>query len=115
MAATAIERQPELQPKRAGPSLHVVPGHADDAQARVERHVFRSTVIGMVVGAVVCAGIWALLVAIALVGHGWALGPMLAVGAGCGVFAGMFLGGWAGALVGASQLEHHEHDIRPRA
>jgi hypothetical protein len=42
------------------------------------------------------------------------IGGMLWVSAACGVFAGLFLGGSAGTLVGASHLEHHEHAVRER-
>ena len=83
----------------------------DEGQLRTEQSVFRSAIIGSLVGAVVCAGIWLVLMAIALAGDRANFGPMLLVGAGCGVFAGIFLGGWAGTLIGASKLEHHEREI----
>jgi len=88
----------------------------EQGQARVERTLLRDTFAGMLIGAVICAGIWCLLVFIALQGLHWVdKTPMLFVGLGCGVFAGIFLGGWAGALIGASKLEHYEHAILPRA
>lgn len=116
----AIEQSPDVaetpSPAAAVPrSLTLAESYVDAEQARVESTVARSAVTGAIIGAVICAGIWVGLVAIALVGKGWRLGPMLLVGAGCGVFAGIFLGGWAGTLVGASKLEHHEHATLPGA
>jgi protein-S-isoprenylcysteine O-methyltransferase Ste14 len=87
---------------------------SDDEQRAVENVVARSAIIGAIVGAVICALIWVGLMAIAMAGKGWSLGPMLLVGAGCGLFAGIFLGGWAGTLVGALKLEHHEHQSLPK-
>ena len=73
----------------------------------------RDAIFGAVIGAVVCAGIWTGLVLLAVQGKGQALGPVLLVGAGVGVVAGLFLGGCGGALAGARKLEHHEHETRP--
>ena len=54
---------------------------------------------------------WASIVAIALIGSGNALGPVLWMGAGVGVFGGAFLGGWAGVMSGLGQLEEAEREI----
>lgn len=107
--ATTTERAPETAP---APAVAAVPVVDDSAQLAVERTVFRCAAAGMLIGAVVCAGIWTLIVLLALAGKGFALGPMLAVGVVCGVFAGFFLGGCAGMLVGGLKLEHFEHEHR---
>ena len=78
-----------------------------------ERTLFRRTLIGSAIGAVVCAGLWIVIVLLAVADKGYALGPVVLVGAGCGVFAGIFLGGCAGALSGATALEHAEHATLP--
>ncbi len=83
---------------------------ADADQRRAEAGLLRSALLGSVTGAVVCAAIWTGLVAMATVGAGVALVPTLAMAAGCGVFAGLFLGGCAGALAGSRGLEHVEHE-----
>lgn len=85
----------------------------DTEQRAVEALVARSAIVGAMIGAVVCAVIWIGIVALALAGKGAALGPMLLVGAGTGMFAGIFLGGCAGTLVGALKLEHHEQASLP--
>jgi len=82
----------------------------DAAQVQAEGNLVRSVLTGMAIGAVVCCAIWVGLVALATIGSGFRLLPMLAVAAGCGVFAGIFLGGCAGALAGARGLEHVEHE-----
>ncbi len=82
---------------------------ADKACARAEVNLVRCVAIGMGIGALVGAALWTLIVVVALAGSGAPLGPMLAVGAACGVLAGVFLGGWAGTLVGSGMLEDAEH------
>ena len=77
--------------------------------------MIRGATIGAAIGAVICAPLWVLLVLIALRDSGTALGPPLAMAAGVGVVAGVFLGGWAGTLVGSTALEHFERDARPKA
>jgi hypothetical protein len=81
--------------------------------ARAEGAVLRDGVIGAVVGALILAPTWALLVVLALRDSGTALGPPVLMAAGVGVIAGVFMGGWAGTLVGSRTLEHFEHEIRP--
>lgn len=97
----------------SAPALAVVPD--TEEQRKVEGVVARSAIAGMAIGALICAGIWSVLVLLAMAGSGFRVWPMLWVGIACGIFAGMFLGGWAGTLVGASKLEHYEHEIRPGA
>lgn len=106
----------DIRPEPPAPArLVVVPDPVDDLdlQRRVEARFFRAWGIGMLVGAVVGAAVWCGLVAVALAGGAEGRGAMMLTGAACGVFAGIFLGGWAGAVVGASYLEHHEHATRP--
>ena len=81
----------------------------DEVCSRAERTLAHRAIVGACIGAVVGAGVWMVLVLIALAGSGVALGPMLAVGAGCGIFAGLFLGGWAGTVAGCGVLEEAEH------
>ena len=81
-------------------------------EARVEQGVFRDASIGALIGVAVCVPAWVGLVAIALRNAGIALLPPLFMAAGVGVIAGTFMGGWAGTLVGASKLEHFEHENR---
>jgi hypothetical protein len=88
-------------------TLDVAP--ADKACARAEVNLVRCIGIGMGIGALAGAALWMLIVVVALAGSGAPMGPMLAVGAGCGVMAGIFLGGWAGTLVGSGMLEDAEH------
>ena len=81
----------------------------------MERGVFRDAFVGAVLGVLVCVPAWMALVALALRNSGTALLPPVAMAAGVGVIAGVFMGGWAGTLVGASKLEHYEHETRPKA
>ena len=85
-----------------------------EREARVERGVFRDAFVGAMIGVAVCVPAWMGLVAIALRDAGTALLPPLLMAAGVGVIAGVFMGGWAGTLVGASKLEHFEHENRPK-
>jgi hypothetical protein len=87
---------------------------AEELQLRTERVFWRDALVGAVIGMVVCAGIWMLIVGIALVGAGWSLGAPLAMAAGVGLFGGAFLGGWAGVMVGAARLEATEHELMVR-
>jgi hypothetical protein len=83
------------------------------ARAHAEGAVFRDGVIGAVIGALVLAPIWAGLVLFALRNSDTArLGPAL-MAAGVGVVAGMFMGGWAGTLLGSETLDHYERETLP--
>jgi len=81
---------------------------ADATQLRAEAIFLRSIMWGMAIGVLACAAIWVGLVAAATVHNGFRSGPLLAMAAGCGVFAGLFLGGAAGAMIGSRALEHAE-------
>ncbi len=87
----------------------------DAVQRAAERTLLRDTIVGVVVGMVLGAGVWALLVLIALAGTDWDLGPALGMGAGVGMFAGAFYGGWAGTVVGCRELEEAEARTAGRA
>ena len=78
-------------------------------EQEVERSFARSLTIGMLVGMPVGAAIWIGLVAIALVGSSWPLGPAFAMAAAVGVFAGAFFGGWVGTMAKAQALDEVEH------
>lgn len=89
-------------------------------QQEAENRLARSGFIGAVIGAVLGALVWMGLVALSLLiaDTGIDTVPMLAMGAGVGVFAGVFYGGWAGTLYGntaieraeaASEAEEHAH------
>jgi hypothetical protein len=108
-----------LDETAASPALAVAPppqadrvdqSAIDAAQVQAEGNLVRSVLTGMAIGAFVCSAIWIGLVSLATVGAGVRLVPMLAVAAACGAFAGIFLGGCAGALAGARGLEHVEHE-----
>jgi hypothetical protein len=86
----------------------------DELQERAERTFWHDAAVGAGIGVVVCAGLWMVIVAVALIGAGWELGPPLAMAAAVGVFAGAFLGGWAGVMVGTERLESAERDIAAR-
>lgn len=96
------------------PAGEVVAGDAavDERQTRAEHTFWRRAVVGAAIGMVAGAGGWALLVFLALAGTGWDLGPALLMGAAVGVFAGAFLGGWAGVMAGCGVLEAAEHAQR---
>jgi hypothetical protein len=98
------------------PALREVPGpdHAagDEGQVVAEVRFARTVLIGVLIGMAVCAVLWIGLVLLALAGSGERLGPMLWVGAGIGMFAGVFFGGSAGSMIGARALERHEqHEL----
>jgi hypothetical protein len=111
----AVELNDEL-PAPGTPTLVTVAdeGDLDELQERAERTFWRDAVVGAAVGMVVCAGLWMVIVAVALVGAGWELGPPLAMAAGVGVFAGAFLGGWVGVMAGVGRLEAAERTIEAR-
>jgi hypothetical protein len=96
------------------PALVAVEDDLDAMQEEAERTFWHDAVVGAVEGMVVCAGLWMIIVAVALIGAGWALGPPLAMAAAVGVFAGAFLGGWVGVMAGVARLEETEHSIQVR-
>jgi hypothetical protein len=91
-----------------------VASEAEEIQVQAERTFWRDALVGAVIGMVVCAGIWMLIVGIALVGAGWSLGGPLLMAAGVGLFGGAFLGGWAGVMVGTTRLEAAERELLTR-
>jgi hypothetical protein len=114
MNAVAHELEPTSSNLTAVPPRPVDDAGAVDAKcARAEGAVFRDGVIGAALGVLILAPTWALLVVLALRNSGTALWPAALMAAGVGVIAGVFMGGWAGTLVGSRSLEHFEHEILP--
>jgi hypothetical protein len=119
MTAASIESQAASasSPERFQPEIVPVSAereHLDERTARVEKGVFRDALVGALVGALVLAPTWAAMMWLAIHNAGTALGPPVATASGIGVFAGVFMGGWAGTLVGGTKLEHFEHETRPK-
>jgi hypothetical protein len=86
----------------------------EQIQAQAERTLVRSVGKGALIGAVICIGLWVLIVFLALTGSSQRKGPVLLIGVLCGLIAGLFLGGCIGALFGAQALEHAEHELLPK-
>jgi hypothetical protein len=114
VAATVPERDAVREPAAATPGAAPVP-EVDEVQREAERSLLRDALVGIVVGILVGAGVWSLLVLVALAGTDWDLGPAMWMGAGVGVFAGSFYGGWAGTVVGCRKLEEAEARSAHRA
>jgi len=118
MSPTAAEIETANHPPT--PQDHPRPGNMpsevidSDAEAQAEQAVFRDAGIGAVIGVLVFAPLYMALVTIALVNHGTPLVPPMLMAAGVGMLAGVFVGGWAGTLVGANTLEKFEHANRPK-
>ena len=112
-------RAPPSNPAQASLESVSRPSLVDDAdareaaRARAEHAVFHDGVVGALFGVLILAPTWAALVLLALRDSGTALLPPALMAAGVGVIAGLFMGGWAGTLVGSRTLEHFEHEIRP--
>ncbi len=85
------------------------PGVSEEVAA-TERSWWRGLLIGMAIGIPVCAVLWVGIVAaaLAIADGGWPMAPALGMAAVVGVFAGMFLGGWAGVTAQAEALDHAE-------
>jgi len=118
MSATAIEietanNQPTPQ---SHPAPETVPSDVidPDAEAHAEQAVFRDAGIGAAIGVLAFAPLYVALVSLALLNRGTPLVPPMLMAAGVGVLAGVFIGGWAGTLVGASKLEKFEREHRPK-
>jgi hypothetical protein len=92
-----------------------VPGEIPTEIAEAEARWWRGLLIGIAIGVPVCALLWMGLVALALAvaSPGWPVWPALGMAAVVGVFAGMFLGGWAGVTARAEALDEAELH-RPR-
>ncbi len=116
MRAVAVEQHGTDVEVPGRVELPVAPVGADEVvderQIRAEHTFWRRATIGAAIGMVAGAGGWALLVFLALAGSDWDLGPALLMGAAVGVFAGAFLGGWAGVMTGCGVLEAAEHAQR---
>jgi len=110
MTATA-----DLEPVSDAPpaTLTAVPDPHEVEEVNAERTFVRAALIGALIGAIVCAGLWIGIVAIATANNGVRTWPLLLMGAGCGAFAGLFLGGWAGSMVGSKALEEAHHASLP--
>jgi len=116
--ASAIESEIDEPATASAVRPHIVPtpdeaGSARTEEAQAEGAVFRDAVLGAIIGVIVCVPLWVGLVLIALRDANTALLPPAAMAAGVGVLAGVFLGGWAGTLVGSTTLERFERDHRP--
>jgi hypothetical protein len=112
-ATTAPGAQPPVL--AAAPQPEVFHRAEEEAQLQAESVFWRAVIVGILLGMLVCAGIWAGLVAIATVNNGTNMAANLGMAAGCGAFAGVFLGGCAGAMLGSRALAHAEHDELPAA
>lgn len=84
---------------------------ADGRQTQAERTFWHEAAIGGAIGAVAGALFYAAVVAIALAGSAFDMGPAVWIGAAVGVFGGVFLGSWAGVMAGLKGLEETEHDL----
>jgi hypothetical protein len=94
----------------------VVPADVVPAEVvAAERHWWKGFMIGMAIGVPVCSLLWMGIVAIAVgvMNVGWPIWPALGMAAVVGVFAGLFLGGWAGVTACAERLDEAEfHHMR---
>jgi hypothetical protein len=99
-----------VRPPSAVPEAGMAAPGVTEEVAAAERSWWRGLVIGIVIGVPVCAVIWVGIVAAALAvaGGDWPMAPALGMAAVVGVFAGMFLGGWAGVTTQAEALDHAE-------
>jgi hypothetical protein len=102
--ATALVAVPDLVPDLVPPEI-----------VAAEQHWWRGFILGVAIGIPVCALLWMGLVGLALLmaDPGWPVWPALGMAAVVGVFAGAFLGGWAGVTACAEQLDEAELH-RPR-
>jgi hypothetical protein len=81
-------------------------------QVLAESRFWKSVFLGAGIGMVVCAGLWVLLVTLALSLTEADQEGFLWIGLITGLFAGTFLGGAMGAGAGVRHLEHAEHSAR---
>jgi hypothetical protein len=81
-------------------------------QVTAEATFWKSVFVGAAIGMVVCAGLWVVLVLLALSLTEAEPEGMLWIGLIAGLFAGTFLGGAMGAGAGVRHLEHAEHAAR---
>ena len=120
MTALAANLDPTPTPTTA---LAVVPDTtpAELVPAEIvaaESHWWRGLLVGIATGIPVCALLWMGLVALAVgvfAVTSWPVWPAVGMGAVVGVFAGAFLGGWAGVTACAERLDEAElHAPRSR-
>lgn len=88
-------------------AVEVVPAEVVAAESRW----WRGLLWGIAIGIPVCAVLWMGLVALAVgvfAVTSWPVWPAVGMAAVVGVFAGAFLGGWAGVTACAEQLDEAE-------
>jgi hypothetical protein len=93
------------------PDDHAVVAVVPSEIVEAEAHWWRGLLLGIAIGIPVCALIWMGLVALALgvvADTDWPIWPAVGMAAVVGVFAGAFLGGWAGVTACAEQLDEAE-------
>ncbi len=92
------------------PALAATPALVAPEIVAAERRWWRGFGLGIAIGIPVCALLWMGIVGLALMmaGPGWPVWPALGMAAVVGVFAGAFLGGWAGVTACAEQLDDAE-------
>jgi len=122
---TALAARPHEESAASSTQLVAVPEHAPAVDGglvpeeilEAETHWWKGLLVGIAIGIPVCALLWMGLVAIAVgvMGTGWPVWPAMGMAAVVGVFAGAFLGGWAGVTACAERLDEAElHTPRSR-
>lgn len=92
------------------PDDEAVDHHAH--QVTAEASFWKSVFVGALIGMVVCAGIWSIIVLLAMSLTDVDVDGMAWIGLVTGLFAGTFLGGAMGAGAGVRHLEEAEHAAR---
>jgi hypothetical protein len=80
----------------------------------IERNLARRMIIGIAIAVPICAGLFAMLVALALRGSGTPIAAPVLMGAGIGTFAGCFWGFWFGIAASIREMEEAEARSRRR-
>jgi hypothetical protein len=101
--SNAIEKAPDDEAVAVDPTEH---------QVAAEASFWKSVFVGALIGMVVCAGIWVIIVLLALSLTDADPEGFIWIGVITGLFAGTFLGGAMGAGAGVRHLEHAEHTAR---
>ena|SRR5690349_15700441 len=99
--SNAIEKAPDDE---------TVDHHAH--QVTAEASFWKSVFVGALIGMVVCAGIWVVIVLLAMSLTDADPEGFIWIGIITGLFAGTFLGGAMGAGAGVRHLEEAEHAAR---
>ena len=113
MTAAALVPEP-LSSGEPAPTLAVVEPPAPLVPPEIEAaeaHWWHGMLWGIAIGIPVCTLLWMGLVALALgvvADPGWPVWPAVGMAAVIGVFAGAFLGGWAGVTACAERLDEAE-------